>query len=214
RSKRATSRRRSPSAPSSSSLRSSPRPVCARCSMACCRSRSCPAMSSRCRIELLAVALLFGCDKIDFKIDDLDFDPRPQPEEPEAFQWIPPPGCPGDMSCVYKKLITRTHDDIFVIAKAFKKRADEGKLTSLHVAEIALAYVQTIPYEIPNDPFGLKPPPLVIAHQKGDCDSKALLLYMILTELGIEAVILSSQAHKHSMIRVALPANGPSFDCT
>lgn len=129
----------------------------------------------------------------------------------KSFQWIPPTGCPSSMACVYKKLITRTHDDVLAISQLFKKRADQGKLTSLHVAMMALSYVQTIPYEIPDDPFGLKPPPLVVADQKGDCDSKALLLYMILNQLGIETVILSSQAHKHSLAGIALPSNGSSF---
>ena len=130
---------------------------------------------------------------------------------PKAFQWIPPAGCPADMSCVYKKLITRTHDDILVIAQRLKKRADEGKLTSLQLAEVALAYVQNIPYEVPEEPFGLLPPPLVIARKKGDCDSKSLLLYMILNQLGIETVILSSQAHHHSLTGIALPSAGTSF---
>jgi hypothetical protein len=130
---------------------------------------------------------------------------------PKAFQWIPPPGCPGDMSCVYKKLVQRTHDDIMVIAQRFKKRADDFKLNSLQVAEIALSYVQNIPYQVPEEPFGILPPPLVIARQKGDCDSKSLLLYMILNQLGIETVILSSQAHHHSLTGIALPTPGTSF---
>lgn len=131
---------------------------------------------------------------------------------PKSFQWSPPPGCPSDMSCVYKRLIGRTHDDVLAIARQFKKRADAHKLDALHVAEMALAYVQTIPYEVPADePFGLKPPPLVITSKKGDCDSKSLLLYMILNQLGIEAVILSSKAHAHTMVGIPLPTQGTAF---
>lgn len=131
---------------------------------------------------------------------------------PKSFQWSPPTGCPSDMSCVYKKLISRTHDDVLAIAKQFKRRADASKLDALHVAEMALTYVQTIPYEVPADePFGLKPPPLVITTKKGDCDSKSLLLYMLLNQLGIEAVILSSKAHAHTMVGIPLPTQGTTF---
>ncbi|MBI2390535.1 MAG: hypothetical protein HYV09_13175 [Deltaproteobacteria bacterium] len=130
---------------------------------------------------------------------------------PKSFQWSPPPGCAADMSCVYKKLITRTDDDVRVIAKRFRARADAAKLDAVQLTDLALSYVQQIPYEIPEDPFGLRPPPLVISKRKGDCDSKALLLYMILNELGIEAVILSSKAHAHTMIGVPLPTNGTAF---
>lgn len=130
---------------------------------------------------------------------------------PKMFQWTPPKGCPPDMSCVYKKLIERTHDDVYVIAKRLRKRADEAKLKADQIAQIALAYVQNIPYEIPDEPFGVLPPPLVITQKKGDCDSKGLLLYMILNSLGIEAVMLSSKAHKHSMVGIAIPTSGSSF---
>jgi hypothetical protein len=129
----------------------------------------------------------------------------------KSFQWSPPPGCPPDMSCVYKKLIGRTHDDVLSLAKRFKQRADANKLDALHVADLALAYVQTIPYEIPNEPFGLKAAPLVVTTRKGDCDSKSLLLYMLLNQLGIEAVILSSKAHAHTMVGIPLPTQGTTF---
>lgn len=130
---------------------------------------------------------------------------------PKVFQWAPPPGCPPDMSCVYKKLITRTHDAVYELAKQLKKRADAAKLNASQLAQIALAYVQAIPYQIPDEPFGLLAPPLVVMNQRGDCDSKALLLYMLLNSLGIETVILSSKAHKHSMVGIALPTEGTSF---
>ena len=126
---------------------------------------------------------------------------------PKSFQWSPPPGCPSDLSCVYKKLIARTHDDVLAITKQFKARGGNA----LQLTEMALAYVQTIPYEIPDEPFGLKPPPLVITTRKGDCDSKSLLLYMILNQLGIEAVMLSSKAHAHTMVGVPLPTQGTTF---
>jgi len=130
---------------------------------------------------------------------------------PKSFQWSPPQGCPADLSCVYKKLVARTHDDVMVLSKRFKQRATASKLDALHVAEIALAYVQTIPYEIPDEPFGLKPPPLVVTTKKGDCDSKSLLLYMMLNQLGIEAVMLSSKSHAHTMVGIPLPTQGTTF---
>lgn len=130
---------------------------------------------------------------------------------PKTFQWSPPPGCPSDMSCVYKKLIARTHDEVFVLAQRLSKRATDAKLNASQLAQIALAYVQAIPYQIPDEPFGLLPPPLVVTNQRGDCDSKALLLYMLLNMNGVETVILSSKAHKHSMAGIAIPTEGTSF---
>lgn len=130
---------------------------------------------------------------------------------PKAFQWSPPLGCPSDMSCVYKKLIDRTRDDVRVLSKKFKARADAAKLDVVQLTDLALSYVQEIPYKVPDEPFGLRPPPLVITKKEGDCDSKALLLYMILNDLGIEAVILSSKAHAHTMVGVPVPTGGTAF---
>lgn len=129
----------------------------------------------------------------------------------KTFQWEPPPGCTAGLACVYKALIARTSPDVLVITRRIKQRADAAKLNATQVAQIALAYVQNIPYEIPTDPFGIKPPPLVITERKGDCDSKSLLLYMILNSLGIETIIVSSKSHAHSLAGIALPTTGSSF---
>ena len=128
-----------------------------------------------------------------------------------SFSWSPPSGCPSDMSCVYGKLVKRTRPDIVAIAKRFLAWANDKKLTSFQTAELMLAFVQAIPYALPDDPFGLKPPPAVLAERSGDCDSKALVLYLMLEAAGIEAVIIGSNAHAHTMVGIALPAPGKSF---
>ncbi len=129
----------------------------------------------------------------------------------DRFRWAPPKGCPSDMSCVYAKLVERTRDDVEAITDRFRARIKANKLSSVQAAELVLAYVQFIPYKLPKDPFGLKPSPLVASQRQGDCDSKSLLYYMILKGLGIDAVIVSSQAHAHTMTGVALPVSGTSF---
>ncbi|MGZ3423934.1 MAG: hypothetical protein ACXVEE_39090 [Polyangiales bacterium] len=130
----------------------------------------------------------------------------------KAFQWMPPKGCEADMSCVYKQLIGRSEADIAVVTARFKARAKAAKLSSVQLAETMLAFVQQIPYKIPTeDPFGLRPPPLVISKKSGDCDSKSLLFFMMLTQAGIDAVIVSSKAHAHTMVGVALPVAGSTF---
>ncbi len=129
----------------------------------------------------------------------------------KQFEWIPPSGCSPDMRCIYDALIERTDGDVLVATKRFQKRAQDAKLDSAQLAETMLAFVQSIPYELPNDAFGLKPPPLVLAQKQGDCDSKALLLWMMLREVGIDAVIITSKAHGHTMLGIAIPTNGSSF---
>lgn len=125
------------------------------------------------------------------------------------FRWTPPPGCDVKMQCIFESLAEDSQDEIDPLAARFKARVREAKLDPVQTVELVMSYVQAIPYEIPKErPFGLLPPALVAAQKKGDCDSKALLLHMLLDSLGVDSVMLTSDAHRHSMLGVAIPAQG------
>ena len=125
------------------------------------------------------------------------------------FRWTPPPGCNVNMQCIFEALAEDSRDEVEPLATRFKARVREAKLDPTQATELVMSYVQAIPYEIPKDrPFGLLPPALVAAQKKGDCDSKSLLLLMLLDSLGIESVLLNSDAHRHAMLGVNLPAQG------
>jgi hypothetical protein len=130
----------------------------------------------------------------------------------DTFQWRPPPGCFGGLQCVYVELATQGHDAIEPLADLFVRRMQEEKLSAMDVASLVVTFVQAITYEIPKEaPFGVRPPALVVRLKRGDCDSKALLGHLILRRLGIHSVLVSSKAHKHTMLGVALTAPGKSF---
>jgi len=125
------------------------------------------------------------------------------------FRWTPPPGCDVRMQCIFESLAEDSKDEVEPLAARFKSRVREAKLDSVQAVELAMSYVQAIPYEIPKDrPFGLLPPALVAAQKKGDCDSKALLLHMLLDSLGVDSGLLTSDGDGHSMLGVAIPAQG------
>lgn len=125
------------------------------------------------------------------------------------FKWTPPPGCDVRMRCIFESLAEDSKDEVAPLAARFRARVREANLDPVQTVELVTSYVQAIPYEIPKTrPFGLLPPALVAAQKKGDCDSKALLLLMLLDSLGIDSVMLTSDAHRHSMLGVAIPAQG------
>ena len=130
----------------------------------------------------------------------------------DTFQWRPPPGCVGGLQCVYAELDKQGREAIEPLSDLFVRRLQEEKLSAMDAAVLVITFVQDIDYEIPKEePFGVRPPALVVREEKGDCDSKALLGHMILRRLGIHSVLISSQAHKHTMLGVALPAPGRTF---
>lgn len=125
------------------------------------------------------------------------------------FRWAPPPGCTGDLHCIYENIAARDRPDLEPLVQRFKARQAEAKLGALDLAWLVVTFVQSIKYEIPEkEPFGILPPALVAQQKRGDCDSKALLGLMLLKSMGVDSIILSSTAHKHAMLGIALPTQG------
>jgi hypothetical protein len=130
-----------------------------------------------------------------------------------SFQWRPPQRCLGGLHCVYEELMREGNASVAPIAELFRLRAERGKLDAGRATALVVTFVQEVKYHVPDDqPFGILPPSLVVQKNLGDCDSKALLAHMILQTMGVPSVIVSSDAHRHTMLAVALPAPGTSFD--
>ncbi len=78
-------------------------------------------------------------------------------------------------------------------------------------ARRVLAWVQGFVFE--RDPAGLDfVPPLAAAFERrGDCDSRALVMAMILERLGIDCVLMLSREYSHAMLAVDVPGGGQRF---
>ena len=125
------------------------------------------------------------------------------------FRWVPPAGCAGDMHCVFVELTARSKDDLAPLIERFRARKVAKGLSALDLAGLVVTFVQNIQYEIPaEEPFGVLAPALVVSRRKGDCDSKGLLAHILLHSLGFDTMLLSSTAHHHSMLGIALPVPG------
>src|SRR5439155_12063698 len=98
-----------------------------------------------------------------------------RPMDDDRFTWSPPSGCENDMHGVLEAVSTRDAPDLAPVAARFQARVKAANLSALQAAELIVAFVQGIHYEIPKEPFGLMPPALVVAEKRGDCDSKSLL---------------------------------------
>lgn len=127
----------------------------------------------------------------------------------KGFRWHPPPGCAADLRCVYETLLIRSERALAPIVELFRAQSVAGGWSNEDLAISVVAFVQHIPYHLAHDqPFGVLPPSLVVARQQGDCDSKVILAHGLLRALGIDSLVLSSRAHQHAMLGVALPTIG------
>jgi hypothetical protein len=128
------------------------------------------------------------------------------------FRWIIPPGCQADMGCAFGVMSDASREALEPLAALFQARRKDAKLDAERAASLVVTFVQNIHYERPKDqPFEILPPANVVAEKRGDCDSKSLLAHLLLRELGIDSVMISSTAHAHAMLGIAIPTPGKRF---
>lgn len=125
------------------------------------------------------------------------------------FRWHIPAGCEPDMGCAFGAMSDASTEAMKPISALFRDHAKKHNLKADQVANLVVTFVQQIRYERPTDqPFEILPPANVVAEKRGDCDSKSLLAHLLLREFEIDSVMLSSKAHGHAMLGIAIPAPG------
>ncbi|HLL06199.1 MAG TPA: hypothetical protein VK539_36845 [Myxococcaceae bacterium] len=129
------------------------------------------------------------------------------------FTFRAPPGCLEDLRCIYEELMRSNARPVRELGERFAEYIRVNRLSQAQAADLIIGFVQRIQYELPPDevPFGIYPPALVPAKNRGDCDSKAVLAVMLLRQVGIDAVILYSAPLAHAAVGVGLPGSGTAL---
>lgn len=109
---------------------------------------------------------------------------------------------------VYNIIITNNEDRISNIAFAFIWFQEKNKLSDSEILNIIIDFVQQIPYEIPENNYGLYTPIEILYKNAGDCDSKSVFAALILRELGFDTVLFYSKEYKHVMLGINVPSTG------
>jgi hypothetical protein len=130
-----------------------------------------------------------------------------------SFRWQVPQECAGrEWSCIYSEVLARSQQDLEPVVERIEAGFREETWTTSDAARWLLAFVQQIPYKLPTKhAFGVLPPALVVSKGWGDCDSKSLLLIHLLDRLGIEAIMLTSEAHTHALVGISVPTSARGF---
>jgi hypothetical protein len=100
----------------------------------------------------------------------------------------------------------------------FRDQAKEKKWTSYELAVQVIECVQAIPYERPYQVITDQSqaaavldyftPNEIAWYDKGDCDTKSMLIVMILRQLGFDLVMYFSEPYQHAMAGINLNARG------
>jgi hypothetical protein len=78
-------------------------------------------------------------------------------------------------------------------------------------ARRVLAWVQGFHYERDFKGINFVPPLTAAFEQRGDCDSRAMVMGIILEHLGIHSILMISRDYSHAMLAVDVPGGGQRF---
>lgn len=116
---------------------------------------------------------------------------------PEAF-W----------DAVYKIMRDDNEERVQIISNIFKYAINENHIEKGEAILMIIAFIQYINYQIPNNFYEILPPVNSIIENYGDCDTKSLLLAMILEDLGYDAVLFYSSEYLHALAGISIEGFG------
>ncbi|WP_106793373.1 hypothetical protein [Aquimarina sp. Aq78] len=137
---------------------------------------------------------------------------------------------------LYQYLATSDTPRLDLILEELTTIKNTNKLNQFEFAEMVVTFIQDIPYSfvfendcespekyeesirvileecsdccIGNIPFGIQNPVGFMGNLKGDCDTRTVIIYAILSHFGYDVAILNSDYYKHSVLGLHIPAKG------
>ena len=112
---------------------------------------------------------------------------------------------------VYRRIFNYSSPQMKYVFEGFNRIFTGENFDDRDKIYFAITFVQNIKYERPGGVLDLFPPLGTIAYRFGDCDSKALLLYVILEKMGVDCAMLWSYNYKHAMLGIKVTGRGNSL---
>ncbi|WP_436514542.1 hypothetical protein [Ekhidna sp. To15] len=126
---------------------------------------------------------------------------------------------------IYKELVAESKSGIDFLADSLADISREKELSRSELAELVVTFVQDIPYSyvrvkdcsesnnkgkpcIGHIAYGLLSPYEFLHSLYGDCDTRAVLIYSLLENLGFDPMIVVSNEYAHAMVALNIPATG------
>lgn len=106
---------------------------------------------------------------------------------------------------IWRDAWARFEKSAFILGNSLPR--DPAKL-----AARLLAWTQQFTYERNFEGSDFKNLPDAFANRTGDCDSRALLMVLLLNQMGVDAVLLVSPEYSHALAAVDCPGEGARFE--
>ena len=112
---------------------------------------------------------------------------------------------------VYRRVFYNSFPKMSAVLEGFNKIFREEIFDDRDKIYFVITFVQNIRYDRPGGMLDLFPPLGTIAYRFGDCDSKTMLLYVILEKMGVDCAMLWSYNYKHAMLGIKVNGRGNSL---
>lgn len=109
---------------------------------------------------------------------------------------------------IYKRIYWQSYDKFDSILNGFDEVFEKEKMNDRDKLYFMISFVQNIEYKRPGGELDLLPPLGTLATRFGDCDTKSLLLYIILEKAGVDCIMYWSFQYKHAMLGVSVNGRG------
>jgi hypothetical protein len=109
---------------------------------------------------------------------------------------------------VYRRVFNFSSTQMKSVLEGLNRIFIEENFDDRDKVYFVITFVQNIRYERPGGTLDLFPPLGTIAYRFGDCDSKAMLLYVILERMGIDCAMMWSYNYKHAMLGIKVNGRG------
>jgi len=133
--------------------------------------------------------------------EELGLDPRYEYRKPEIqaqYVW----------ARIYQIVYERSFPQLKTIAVGFNEVFRNENMSDNNKLLFVVSFVQNIKYDRPGGTLDLLSPLATLAKKFGDCDTKAILLYVLLERMGIDCAMMWSQKYKHAMLGVRISTRG------
>ncbi len=109
---------------------------------------------------------------------------------------------------VYRRVFYYSAPKMNAVINGFNKIFIDENFEDRDKVYFMITFVQNIRYDRPGGELDLFPPLGTIAYRFGDCDSKAMLLYVILERMNVDCAMLWSYNYKHAMLGIKVNGRG------
>ena len=109
---------------------------------------------------------------------------------------------------VYRRIFNNAVPKMNSLIEGFNKVFIKENFDDRDKIYFVITFVQNIKYDRPGGMLDLFPPLGTIAYRFGDCDSKAILLYVILEKMNVDCAMLWSYNYKHAMLGIRVNGRG------